>query len=73
MHNPVNRAPYIHHGDCSAIFTMVRRFASYDQDERGEKVSEGGEGSGRRERRDDNRRRKSEESRGKRIALQSPW
>ena len=23
MHNPVNRAPCIHHGDCSAIFTMV--------------------------------------------------
>ena len=23
MQNPVNRTPYIHHGDCSAIFTMV--------------------------------------------------
>ena len=23
MQNPVNRPPYIHHGDCSAIFTMV--------------------------------------------------
>ena len=39
LHNPVNRVPYIHHGECSPIFTMVnapsnnfatRQVMSYD-------------------------------------------
>ena len=42
MQNPVNRVPYIHHGDCSAIFTMVTVAHAAPRRERERKRAEGG-------------------------------